>query len=171
LLSQLQTVFAVLKFPVNADVQYLNNFTNLSTRTHVHRPKNDIGGSITMIAGVILDEIGRGVIEKTFFVGNVSLDMKMIDSHFTLVSRNPENALWIRSESPFNIVSCELCGSELHAFDGPAHVVASRLTAPIYSEACSANGFVIRDDIAGRLRTMAIPEMVIEPIRIKQPIA
>jgi len=124
-----------------------------------------------MIAGVILDEIGRGVIEKTFFVGNISWDMKTVESHFTLVPRNPEDALWIRSESPFNVVSCELCGSELHAFDGPAHVVASRLTAPIYSEACSANGFVIRDDIAGRLRTMAIPEMVIEPIRIKQPIA
>lgn len=120
-----------------------------------------------MILGSVLDEIGHDAVEEIYFVGNITCDRKMVDSHFTLVVRNPENVLWIRSESPLSIVSCDLCGSELHAFNGPAHVVASNLTGPIYSEACSANGFVIRDDIAERLRTMAIPELVIEPIEIK----
>ena len=123
-----------------------------------------------MIADSILDEIGRDVVDATFHVGSISFKSKKIDSHFTLVPRVPENALWIRSESPLDILLCPLCGSELHAYDCDAYVVASKLTDTIYPVACSGNEFVIREDVARRLSVMRIPEMVIEPIRIKQPI-
>ncbi len=64
-----------------------------------------------------------------------------------------------------------MCGSELHAFDGPAYVAAVKLTDTIYAVACSGNEFVIREDIAMRLQAMGIPEMVIEPVQVKQQVA
>ena len=56
-----------------------------------------------------------------------------------------------------------------HSFDGPAHVVASDLTDPIYPTACSANQFVIRKDIAERLGGLGLSELEIEPLQIKTP--
>lgn len=160
--------------PYPADVELdptygeLNNFTNLTTRTRLLRPKHDIGGSITMIAASILEAIGKDKIEKAFHLGRIEFRSQHVDTHCTIVPRFPETALWVRSESPLSIVTCDLCGSELHAYDGPSYVAALDLVDAVYPVACSGNQVVVRHDITDRLRALKIPEMVIEPLEIKR---
>lgn len=157
-----------LNLELDPELGYLSNFASLTTRTRAVRPKSEIGGSITMIATSIVDAMGRNLVETAFYVGSISIDSKVVDSHCTLVTRDPERALWIRSESPLEVISCTLCDSQLHAFDGPAYVATSRSDA-IVPVACSAN-FVIRSEIATKLKSLQLPELIIEPLEVRRTI-